>query len=710
MWFSTSTGFTAAIAVSALLPVTVLSQSDPCAEFAETRGNRVTGLDANLFRRCIQSVPFDEDKATRTLHYLRMFLGLDTYAPYLVDPPVSELELEPFNLNETLSEIESNIKSGSYENNWSFDYDVVRMFQMFRDGHTDYETVCSHGFIYVHEFPIASIASGDGTPEIYHVIKNFAAAQWEEPRLGAKIKKINGKEPQEYLTDFIRNSPESLDWVDPDARYNEMMYGFPEGTFRGRFARRNMWNGEDLTITWENGTDTKVEFTLQLTTSMYKDGELLFNDTQSLIDLCFLSETEIGNSGSAAVDDEQADDLDLVVRQTDDEKYRPDGYPTPLNHSSEYAMATFSVPDDKEAVVLAIRTFDQEDLSADDFVHAMSEFLKDQVASWKKSGYKRLIIDVSNNSGGKAILPYDFLKQLFPSKEDFPPVNMHYSPVTWAYMHAINGGKEYEMYKDTGMKDFADMADFLGPVRKDNEYYSKTWKQDYEQFGEVNYNLEVAAASNEQPFSAENIAIISNSHCASACHSIVESLRNQGVRAFAYGGRANASTPMQPVGGTKGGKVLRYDNVRGFLERAQDDDTVLEAAGDQSTWLLQTLPVRIKNVNVNSENKFREGNRLPLQFVYTPACNRFFVDKTMFGDISAVWKKTREVAWGSDGKAVDCVDYDPIEPEDTFLENDESASTGKDSEKESAGQVSWKIPGCGWLVAPGLLACALLYI
>jgi hypothetical protein len=51
----------------------------------------ITGLDADLFRRCIQNVPFDENKAVQTLHNLQMFLGLDTYAPYLVDPPVSEL-------------------------------------------------------------------------------------------------------------------------------------------------------------------------------------------------------------------------------------------------------------------------------------------------------------------------------------------------------------------------------------------------------------------------------------------------------------------------------------------------------------------------------------------------------------------------------------------------------------------------------------------
>lgn len=57
---------------------------------------------------------------------------------YYADP-TPELELVPFSLNKTLDTIEAKINDGKYENNWSFDYDMVQMFQMFRDGHTDYE-------------------------------------------------------------------------------------------------------------------------------------------------------------------------------------------------------------------------------------------------------------------------------------------------------------------------------------------------------------------------------------------------------------------------------------------------------------------------------------------------------------------------------------------------------------------------------------------
>jgi hypothetical protein len=57
----------------------------------------------------------------------------------MINPPTTELELTPFKLNETIAEIENNIKDMKYRNNWEFDYDVVKMFQKFRDGHTTYQ-------------------------------------------------------------------------------------------------------------------------------------------------------------------------------------------------------------------------------------------------------------------------------------------------------------------------------------------------------------------------------------------------------------------------------------------------------------------------------------------------------------------------------------------------------------------------------------------
>jgi hypothetical protein len=98
-----------------------------------------SGLDAALFRKCIQNVPFDKEKAEKTVKNVRRFMLLESSSDYYIDPPTTELELQPFNLNKTFDTIESNIEKEVYKNNWSWEYDMVQLFQLYRDGHTDYE-------------------------------------------------------------------------------------------------------------------------------------------------------------------------------------------------------------------------------------------------------------------------------------------------------------------------------------------------------------------------------------------------------------------------------------------------------------------------------------------------------------------------------------------------------------------------------------------
>jgi hypothetical protein len=531
------------------------------------------------------------------------------------------------------------------------------------------QTVCTHGYIYVHPYPIASIAPADGgPPAIHHVEADWITPGYQKPKLGAKISKINSMYPHEYLMQFINHTNEQLDWVDPDARFNEMLFDFPEGTLRGRFARWNMWNGEELTITWENGTDTKVDFTVQLTESMIEKGELLFKDTKSLTDLCFLTEDEMrnGRNSKRSVDlNVGRRDLSVrapvMVRRATKQSPRPGGYPTPLMHSLEDAMALYTVPGDSDTMVLQFRTFTQADEETEEYIRTyvkgLSDFLSSALDKCKEKGCKRVIIDVSGNRGGQTILPYLIGKKFFPRMEDFNDIDMKYSPIVWAYLYSLDNGTQKDMYQDINNKDFTSMASFLGPVWRNNGYYTPLWKQDYRQFGKDTYQIDMPPNTGEPLLSPDNIVVVSNGLCGSACHSMVESLQDQGVRAFAYGGRADGSRPMQAVGGTKGGKVLLYDTVQQQLESVAQNKTITDAAGNSSQWVLEQLPVRTKSVKVNSENKFRNGNTTPLQFIYTPACNRFFIDVNMFDDYSLIWKKTREIAWDAEGAAKKCADY-----------------------------------------------------
>lgn len=93
-------------------------------------------------------------------------------------------------------------------------------------------------------------------PDIYVVAVREAGF---EP--GDKIVQINGQPAVDYLTQMANSHPE-LTWVDPDARFNQLLAPPSiNGEYDpGIFAARYTYATEDLNLTWENGTTTKVEW------------------------------------------------------------------------------------------------------------------------------------------------------------------------------------------------------------------------------------------------------------------------------------------------------------------------------------------------------------------------------------------------------------------------------------------------------------------
>lgn len=187
---------------------------------------------------------------------LRLFLQFYSAQAYFANPPTAELELNPVDLNKTLDDVESNIKSGKYPNHYSFNRDLFNLFGSYRDGHVLYSPLCYVAFNFQHKFPLVSVANTpSGLPEI-HVAKPTKTGY----EVGDKVVQINGKSSIEYLK-LMANSHPELTWVDPDARYNQLLVYSSGGSYTpGVFAFRSVYETEDLILTWENGTTTKVEW------------------------------------------------------------------------------------------------------------------------------------------------------------------------------------------------------------------------------------------------------------------------------------------------------------------------------------------------------------------------------------------------------------------------------------------------------------------
>ncbi|RPB08470.1 hypothetical protein P167DRAFT_567936 [Morchella conica CCBAS932] len=664
MRFSGLSAGAAALALSTLVN-TVVAKEDPCSVFAKKRGNRTQGLDAKLWLACIKNVPFNQDRSEKTILGLRRMLGLQSSVVYHLNPP-AELELQPFNVNKTLDEIEQKVKnkSNTYKSNWEFDYDLVKMFYRFRDGHTLYEPACTHGYQYVHQYPVIAMADNTtGTPEIYHIHKNYTTGSWQQGVLGQKISKINDMPAADYIRDFTKNSPEFFSFVDPDARWNEMMYSLPAGDSRGRFAKRQLWNGEDITLTWANGTKTKVEWTLTLYPTMVKDGKLKFKDTKGLEKVCFLSKKEIKKITPRKPKNKKKKPKKKKVVAAPKKKKapkKPEGYPQFAHVGPEHTINSFILPKDKKTAVLTIRKFSVKAMDDDKFILAFQKFVKDSIIRWKKDGVERLIIDVTGNGGGKVILPYDVITQFFPQKAAFTSINMRWSPTTWAYMKSIRQGKAADIFTDMDGKDFKNQADWLGPQPgPQGEYFTKRWKQDYMQLAADDYKLDITH-NTTQPFSHENIIVVSNGICASACHSFVEGMQEQGVRTVAYGGRPDRTKLMQAVGGTKGGKVLPFRSIISGLKKGVKNATLVDRPFEE--WFPPPIPVRLTAATINSENKFRRGSDTPLEFTITPACQRLSITRETFTDVMTLWQQARDAAWDDKGVPKKCMSAAPAIP------------------------------------------------
>jgi hypothetical protein len=103
-------------------------------------------------------------------------------------------------------------------------------------------------------------------------------------------------------------------------------------------------------------------------------------------------------------------------------------------------------------------------------------------------------------------------------------------------------------FTDLKGRNFSSMTEFLGP------YYNSRVKEYFTAISISRGDLLSPDDEGDFPrqnfWKTEDVVIVSNGHCSSACHFLVEMLEQLGVRSYAIGGRSGHKR-MQAVGGTK---------------------------------------------------------------------------------------------------------------------------------------------------------------
>jgi len=491
------------------------------------------GITGEDWRKCILAVPFNEPFARQTINAFRVIFDLESSTGYHENPP-PELELPPFSLNATFDMIEEKINSKAYQNHWSFEYDLMVLFNRYRDGHTSLNTMCMHGYYWVHAYPIVLFeekVKGKKVWEAWTVEKDWNAKNWQAAKLGDKLVMINDQPALEWLAQYTRMSMESFAYVDPDSRMKQMEFTVPTGLSRGMFAKRQMWDGEELSIQWANGTRRNVPWTIQFTSQMVTDGKFRFNNVESLEKLCFLNTTEmeklilpqppprarrrseVTRLGEILIDKStpvlERRSIDIRKRQEPVVVERPNGYPPARISGPEFAVESFILRSDPETAIIRFGTFKEQNQNTfKEFSKDFQNFIAEELVSLKKDGVKRLMVDVSHNGGGQAVLPYDVLNQLFPEKQKFSSMNIRWSPTTWALVQNMDDGKYMDYYRDENMQDFKSKEQWLGPIYRDGGWYSPKWKQDFEQYAQEASSIDLNHTG-PQPFETKNIIVAS---------------------------------------------------------------------------------------------------------------------------------------------------------------------------------------------------------
>ncbi|KAH8145748.1 uncharacterized protein LAJ45_10225 [Morchella importuna] len=652
-------GKTALLLVSSLaLSLQATTNDDPCAvvasEFAKSQG--ADAIDANLAQSCLTAIPLHKDDALDTVAQLRLFLQFYSAQTYFAHPPTPQLELTAVDLNATLEAMEANITSGAYENNYAFDKAIHNLFGLYRDGHVVYESACYMPFMFENGHPIVSVANTSTEMPSIHHLEVFS----DGFTVGEKVDKINGMDAKDYLMKMANEHPEPY-WVDPDARYNQLLVGTSNGqTTKGLFAARSVYTEETLTLTYANGTSAELTWSASLRGSL--DASSWDSTDSFYTNVCRRSKDEIEKVYADMQNTELTQNTmpsGLSIRD-DSVKNKPrselpasvaglvrrgDAVPTPALQMVNGEIMLYVMND--QVGVLVINTFTPMNGGSEDgFVHEFSGNITAAIEHLSSKNIKRIVIDVSGNGGGFVRLGRDAVRQFFPGESTYFASNMRWNPALATMM--LDGSDTNATYWDLGQykkasdnSDFKDWNEFLGPVSRDGDYFTVIAVDD---------TVEVEAEDNEplppvykgpQPFADEDIILLSSGMCGSTCAVFSEAFENHGVKTVTMGGRPLAKT-MQTVGGIKGSQVLTFDDIAGWA---------WGLLGDKVTTFDYIPAVFTVNTfgtaSVNLRNSWRKADQdRPIEFLYTPSMYRLMYTDEMVVNVTAKWEAAADAVWG----------------------------------------------------------------
>lgn len=477
---------------------------------------------------------------------------------------------------------------------------------------------------------------------------------------------------------------------DPDTRYNALFKTFNRGGLDnflytdGIWQNSAVWPGQSsYTFTFRNGTTRHVETKAIL---LNERKGFNFPNGKAIFDKVCVPQNQTASSTTARVSSA------ALISST------PTPTPTPSSTSSAIPQATLPANLGKPVVkdrfnnvagfymsekglqdvaVLLVPSFVVEDVDQIiSFEETVSKFLRQA----SDDGKVKLVIDVTGNSGGVITLAYDLFKQLFPTKPIYSAGRFRSHEamdfLSRSFVHATEPD-DIMLIRNLGLPSavtpnqtyhFESWQELNGPheilgvnVSSLNAAnFSKVSTDDSPIHGYGSYKFNKTIS----PFNPENIVLVTDGYCASACSILAENLKWQGVKNIVFGGRPQ-SGPMQAVGGVKGYQVATGLNMAMFIDifyRVQETSVKegnpiftkeeLERF-EEIAPVVNPLPLILSDFQVNILNQYAPGDDdMPLQFVYEPADCRLFYTLNNIDNPPTIWSTAAHKRWNN-GPCVD---------------------------------------------------------
>lgn len=302
----------------------------------------------------------------------------------------------------------------------------------------------------------------------------------------------------------------------------------------------------------------------------------------------------------------------------------------------------------------------------------------DFMQSASKANLNRIIIDLQRNTGGATLIPYALFKLIFPEllpfagsrRRIFPETNTlgttftnfwesldETDPEQLAFKQEIAASEwiiTNRLKAGTG-ENFTSWSEYAGPITDNGDTFSLT-----EQFDLANVIFDQAAFDKQYPtmflpnktewpiterlYNPDQIVLLTDGLCSSACSLFVEMMTRVGVRTVVAGGRPSTG-PMQAASGNRGAVVYDSDALDDDILTARALDQFVDADVNASLPEVRETGMYLRYASFNLRDQIRENEKTPLQFKYEAADCRIYYTLANMYNFTRLWHDISAAAW-----------------------------------------------------------------